>query len=293
MNFIQCASKERNLSVPSLSVTFTSGELFVTSQRGAVISPRLVTTEPDRCLFILRVCIVLIHHYSQLKKTATYFSPPSFLCLTVNTGLNILDNHWALDWSIAWNKKGKIKWGHIEYWAFKYRICRTKLAVQRLETHLIQPLEEAVFVLGAPRLPLPTGPLLVTSLFLLFCWPLSLGHFGHSTRGSSHSPSLAHHPLGGRAILCPCPEEKQSENSYRGGAGVDTCRKNSREIGFGMIKMFCFILWFHWGVSGQKFMCLRLWRMKSAAHTQGGKLKLGIISCKKKVGQARTFKVRI
>lgn len=135
------------------------------------------------------------------------------------------------------------------------KIFTKRTIMQRHQTHLIQPLEEAVFVLGAPRLPLPTGPLLVTSLFLLFCWPLSLGHFGHPPRGSGHRPRLAHHPLGGRAILCPCTERRLVPRNtpvrkHLRGKKKKTQSKNRREICFGMIKTFCSSLWFHFG--GQK-----------------------------------------
>lgn len=44
-------------------------------------------------------------------------------------------------------------------------------------------------------------------------------------------------------------------------------QKNSRENFIGMIKMFCFILWFHLGGQGQEFVCLRLWERREV-HTK-------------------------
>ena len=62
--------------------------------------------------------------------------------------------------------------------------------------YLVEPLKEAVFVLCAPRLPLPTSSLLVTSLLLLVGRPLALGCLGHSWCGAGHGPRLSHSPLG-------------------------------------------------------------------------------------------------
>lgn len=70
--------------------------------------------------------------------------------------------------------------------------------------YLIKTLKKAVFVLGAPGFPLPTGSFLVTSLFFLLCRPLALGGLGYSPRGADHRPRLSHHTLGRGAILCPC-----------------------------------------------------------------------------------------
>lgn len=79
--------------------------------------------------------------------------------------------------------------------------------------HLVESFKEAVFVLCAPRLPLPTGPLLVTSLLLLLSRPLAPGSLGHPHCGASHRPWLCRCPLGGRAILCPCVRKKGTHKS--------------------------------------------------------------------------------
>lgn len=74
--------------------------------------------------------------------------------------------------------------------------------------HLVEPFKEAVLVLCAPGLPLPTGPLLVTSLLLLLSRPLALGGLGYATCGACHRPRLSQGPLGGGAILCACVTPK-------------------------------------------------------------------------------------
>lgn len=115
----------------------------------------------------------------------------------------------VLDKSTLWCHKGHCRLSQVSDSTHSHSVClNLRDEHDDRPTHLIQTLKEAVFVLRAPRLPLPTGPLLVTSLLLLLCWPLSLGHFGHSPRRSGHRPRLAHHPLGGRAILCPCTERR-------------------------------------------------------------------------------------
>lgn len=77
-------------------------------------------------------------------------------------------------------------------------------------SHLIEPLEEAVFVLRAPRLPLPTGSLLVPTLLLFLSRPLApLRRLGNASCGAGHR--LSHCPVGRRAIFCPCDAQKQRE----------------------------------------------------------------------------------
>lgn len=76
--------------------------------------------------------------------------------------------------------------------------------ILKIRPHLIESLKKAVFILSAPRLPLPTSPLLVTSLFLLLSRPLAFSCLGHSPCRASHGPRLSGCALGGRAILCPC-----------------------------------------------------------------------------------------
>lgn len=72
--------------------------------------------------------------------------------------------------------------------------------------HLIEPLKEAVFVLCAPRLPLPTRSLLASSLLLLLSGPLALGSLRQPSCGASHR--LSHSPMR-RTVLCPCVIQKQ------------------------------------------------------------------------------------
>lgn len=77
--------------------------------------------------------------------------------------------------------------------------------------YLVEPLKEAIFVLGAPRLPLSTGSLLVTGLLVFISGPLTLGCLGHSSCGASHRPRLSDTSMGRRAVLCPCVTYKKRE----------------------------------------------------------------------------------
>lgn len=116
-----------------------------------------------------------------------------------------------------------------------------------IHSHLIESFKKAVFILSAPRLPLPTGPLLVTSLFLLLSRPLAFGSLGNPPCGASHEPRLSSCPLGGRAVLCPCCHRKVQKY-----VSVETPNKKHTHTNIPVAKYICVVKSVHEGTQGHK-----------------------------------------
>lgn len=144
--------------------------------------PGAVVKMPD-LLFVL-------HHVGRLS---------SLLVLHCNVVLDRLEIFPMLKANITKNKH-KDPFG-----GWKCAACVRFLA--RCTFHLVEPLEEAVFVLCTPRLPLPTGSLLVSSLLLFLGRALALGCLRNPSCGTGHR--LSHRPMRRRTVLCPCVIRKQ------------------------------------------------------------------------------------